>query len=866
MNNIKVLHTGDIHLGYEFGGSDDFKKERARELRETFSRIIDMCHDDKVDVLLIAGDLFDNDNPSEKLVNFVIEEFRRINEVIIMISPGNHDYYLVNTYYDKINTLCENVFIFDGEMDFYEFHIGISLVRIYGAGFRNKVCYETLMKQRKMPRDMGINIGVFHGTINGSETMNSYNPISLKQIEENGFDYLALGHIHKQTEVLHSGMTNYAYCGCPEGLNFGTQGIKGVYVGIVGNGYADMQYIPVCRRIYMELSVNVENAKSNRECAAIIERALIEAYGESFYENIYRIILSGEVENKVNSKEIIRELYELYYIEIIDKTIRNIVENRVIKNSRDNVDRKGRFVIKSIHIGNFGGLKDFSMEFNNKFNLIYGKNEFGKTTIMAFIKMMMYGCGSKSKDISLNLRKKYQPFDKSLMCGNIRFEINGKEYLVEKEFGKSKAYDIAHIYEMDTNREITFSKEYEVGDYFLKIGEEEFDKIIFDNNNCNYENGNIKESLLSRMVNLSAGLKEDDNSACELDKINKEIEKMKSKRGTSGEIPELTKQLDEYNDELQRLEEEKRNLASQRKVDFSMEIREKKIIENIIDDMEYVKNCHDGNEEKYIRGKRGYKKGVLFLVLWCIIGIIGFAILDKSLLGKAALGSCMVMGIASVISALFNYFKMKRNAPNRTNIQKRIDVLKEELGYRDYSVRDFQRRIREIDTHLDNSDIIEKISKQIDRCVLRIDELRRKKSELGEKYQEMLLKREELEEKSSRLKGTIAAPLNSRAVQLLEEMSGTNYDGLLLGENYSINFKKNGQESYKEWKYLSTATAMQAYLSLRISLCELLSENEMAFPLLLDDILNVCDDDRRERTIEVLRNLNTQVILFTCHK
>ena len=59
---------------------------------------------------------------------------------------------------------------------------------------------------------------------------------------------------------------------------------------------------------------------------------------------------------------------------------------------------------------------------------------------------------------------------------------------------------------------------------------------------------------------------------------------------------------------------------------------------------------------------------------------------------------------------------------------------------------------------------------------------------------------------------------------------------------------------------------MQVYLALRLSLCETIGNGEVKLPILLDDILDVCDDERIDRTVEVLRDLDTQVIMFTCHR
>ena len=62
--------------------------------------------------------------------------------------------------------------------------------------------------------------------------------------------------------------------------------------------------------------------------------------------------------------------------------------------------------INSIYISAFGGIKNLKLDFNNGFNVILGDNENGKSTVMAFIKMMFYGSDRGSSQIAKNIRKK----------------------------------------------------------------------------------------------------------------------------------------------------------------------------------------------------------------------------------------------------------------------------------------------------------------------------------------------------------------------------------------------------------------------------------------------------------------------------
>ena len=77
--------------------------------------------------------------------------------------------------------------------------------------------------------------------------------------------------------------------------------------------------------------------------------------------------------------------------------------------------------INKIYISAFGGLKDFTLELNDGFNVIHGQNEDGKTTVMAFIKAMFYGTGGKVKSLENSIRARYTPWDNSAMGGRIYF-------------------------------------------------------------------------------------------------------------------------------------------------------------------------------------------------------------------------------------------------------------------------------------------------------------------------------------------------------------------------------------------------------------------------------------------------------------
>ncbi len=136
-------------------------------------------------------------------------------------------------------------------------------------------------------------------------------------------------------------------------------------------------------------------------------------------------------------------------------------------------------IIEKLHIENFGKLHDFSLSFDDGFNLVFGNNEDGKTTIMSFIRMMFYGSGTQKNDISLNLRRRYVPFSGEKMGGSIEFSHGGKSYILSKQFGKSQKSDKTVLIEKGMGTAVTLPADKEVGEMFFSLGAGAFERSIY---------------------------------------------------------------------------------------------------------------------------------------------------------------------------------------------------------------------------------------------------------------------------------------------------------------------------------------------------------------------------------------------------
>lgn len=135
-------------------------------------------------------------------------------------------------------------------------------------------------------------------------------------------------------------------------------------------------------------------------------------------------------------------------------------------------------IIKKVRIKSFGGIKDKEFSFERGFNLVYGENEKGKSTIQNFIRAWLYGFGN-SRGAKNNLRKRYLPFSGEKMQGELVLEYNKREYIIQRTFGATKKDDTSNIYDGLTGDEIKEINKDEPGTYFLGVNGNTFIKTLF---------------------------------------------------------------------------------------------------------------------------------------------------------------------------------------------------------------------------------------------------------------------------------------------------------------------------------------------------------------------------------------------------
>lgn len=210
-------------------------------------------------------------------------------------------------------------------------------------------------------------------------------------------------------------------------------------------------------------------------------------------------------------------------------------------------------IIKKFDIENFGKFSGRAIDFKPGFNLIFGKNEDGKSTIMAFVRLMFYGAGGKGTDIAKNPRKKYTPWNGSAMSGAIEFESDGAEIRLHKEFKKSAATDKTTVYNTSTGEKLTYPTSSEMGRIFFDMEQGEFERSVFIDSFGGFSTDASGDSLAMRIANLSVSGDENLSQSTIRSRIDAAREELVSKSGKKGLLVDAQNHLDQLKFSLEQL-------------------------------------------------------------------------------------------------------------------------------------------------------------------------------------------------------------------------------------------------------------------------------------------------------------------------
>lgn len=348
---MKFVHIADMHFDTPFitlSNKTDLCKLRRIEQKETFKKVIEYIKENKIPFLFISGDLYEHNSIRESTIEFINNLFKTIPDTRVFITPGNHDPYLKNSFYNNF-IWSENVYIFNSRLQ----KIELDGINIYGYGFDDFYLGRVDLEDITLDDKDKLNILIIHGTLDGSDSIeNNYNPISKKTLEQIGFDYVALGHIHKTNYNIDSNQ-RIIYPGSTISLGFDELGSHGMIVGEIEKDKLNLEFIKMDPKIFMEKEIDISEINSDEE--------LIEKINglETEENNFYKINLVGTRNFEININEINKLNNNKNILKIKNKTI---IEYDIEDISKETT-LKGMFAKEILEqIKNYPLKKDFFSE------------------------------------------------------------------------------------------------------------------------------------------------------------------------------------------------------------------------------------------------------------------------------------------------------------------------------------------------------------------------------------------------------------------------------------------------------------------------------------------------------------------------
>ncbi len=321
--HLRFLHCSDIHLDTPTVGLTAEKcDERRRELRSSFMRMMQYVRDRGVNVVLISGDLFDNDYATNTTAEVLIREFRNCSETVFIISPGKSDCYENNPIYTS-GRLPSNVYVFSKDtlsrFDFEQFNI-----TVYGWAFTGKKMTESPLYEKTVDDTSRINLVCGYGDL-GGEIDSELCPLSENELKKFRADYYALGSRHEASDFMKIGdSVIYSYCGALECTGFENTGVGGANLIIVdyqeGELSIDVKKLSFGHMRFVTETIDITGVDSGSEIINRITRVISEKkYG---METALRVLLVGEIAPRfLVPKNLECDAFGLYYFDLVDKTM-----------------------------------------------------------------------------------------------------------------------------------------------------------------------------------------------------------------------------------------------------------------------------------------------------------------------------------------------------------------------------------------------------------------------------------------------------------------------------------------------------------------------------------------------------------------
>ena len=263
MERLRFAHAADLHIDSPFRGLMESNPVIAERLREAthiaFRNLIKLCIDEKVDFLVVAGDVYDGADRTPRSQIRFRDGLAELAQAGIgsFVVHGNHDpldgQFSSITWPDKVHIFGDNPSWQTATRN------GEPIADIQGVSYRRRVVTDNLALQFSPPRDSDLfTVGILHCNVGGMTGHDNYAPCTIADLSSVGLDYWALGHIHTR-QTLKEERPAIVYPGNTQGRDPNESGSHGcILVDVSPDGSTHMEFreLDVVRWESIELSID----------------------------------------------------------------------------------------------------------------------------------------------------------------------------------------------------------------------------------------------------------------------------------------------------------------------------------------------------------------------------------------------------------------------------------------------------------------------------------------------------------------------------------------------------------------------------------------------------------------------------------
>ena len=267
---MRFLHASDLHLDSPLRGLERYEGAPVKEVRgatrRAFENMVQCALREKVDFVVIAGDLYDGDWPDFNTGLFFAKGMVQLGEsgIAVYVVRGNHD---AASKLTRSLPLPKNVHLFPDKAPktLTDNNLGLA---VHGQSFATAAVLDDLAAIYPNAVPGLFNLGVLHTSLTGRPGHDNYAPTTEQVLRSKGYDYWALGHVHAREIVLRDPWV--VYPGNPQGRHIREQGAKGCELVTVEHGKITTEAIALDVLRWAELVVDVADLP---DLDALLDRA-----------------------------------------------------------------------------------------------------------------------------------------------------------------------------------------------------------------------------------------------------------------------------------------------------------------------------------------------------------------------------------------------------------------------------------------------------------------------------------------------------------------------------------------------------------------------------------------------------------------